>query len=85
MAGHSNVIVRLVLTQDRAASRDLDGNIHIWDLNKAVTEVFEAEDYEKILVRRVKSLSRTVTCIALDERRLVMGSIGQLCVYDYWT
>jgi hypothetical protein len=42
------------------------------------------DDFEQILVRRVKSLSRTVTCIAMDERKLVMGSIGQFYVYDYW-
>jgi len=74
--GHSNVIVRLVLKGDLAASRDLDGRIFIWDVNQ--------ESDDKALLRKVQSLSRTVTCIAMDERRLVMGSIGQFSVYDYW-
>ena len=74
--GHSNVIVRLVLEGDFGASRDLDGRIYVWDLTHT--------DHETALIRKVQSLSRTVTCIAMDERRLVMGSIGQFSVYDYW-
>ena len=74
--GHSNVIVRLVLEGEFAASRDLDGRIFVWDLTY--------QDHDSALVRKVQSLSRTVTCIAMDERRLVMGSIGQFSVYDYW-
>ena len=70
------MIVRLVLEGDFAASRDLDGRIHVWDLTHS--------DHENALIRKVQSLSRTVTCIAMDERRLVMGSIGQFSVYDYW-
>ena len=69
---------------DRGASRDLDGNILIWDLNKAIETNYDVKDYEKILVRRVHSNSRTVTCIAMDQRKLVMGSIGTFCVFDYW-
>ena len=69
---------------DRGASRDLDGNILIWDLNKAIETNYDMKDYEKILVRRVHSNSRTVTCIAMDQRKLVMGSIGTFCVFDYW-
>ena len=46
--------------------------------------MYDHEEYEKVLVRRVHSVSRTVTCIAMDERKLVMGSIGQFCVFDYW-
>ena len=84
LGGHSNVIVRLVLNGDRAASRDLDGNINIWDLNEALEKNYESDDYEKVLLRRVKSVSKTVTCIAMDERKLVMGSIGSLVVFDYW-
>ena len=72
LEGHSNVIVRLVLNGDRAASRDLDGNIFIWDLT------------EKQILRRVKSVSKSVTCIEMDERKLVMGSIGNFSVFDYW-
>ena len=78
------MIVRLVLSGSRAASRDLDGNILIWDLNDALTQNYNHEEYEKILLRRVKSVSRTVTCIALDERKLVMGAIGHFSVFDYW-
>ena len=84
LGGHSNVIMRLILTNDRAASRDLDGNILIWDLTKAIEDNYAFDEYEKILVRRVKSVSRTVTCIAMDDRKLVMGSIGQFCIFDYW-
>ena len=36
LGGHSNVIMRLIITSDRAASRDLDGNILVWDMNKAI-------------------------------------------------
>ena len=44
IGGHSNVIVRLVLNGDqRAASRDLDGNIMIWDLNDALTKTYNHE------------------------------------------
>ena len=68
------MIVRLVLKGDMAASRDLDGGIFIWDMKTDGNP----------LLRKVQSLSRTVTCIAMDERRLVMGSIGQFFVYDYW-
>ncbi len=88
--GHSNVIVRLELSFDLAASRDLDGNISIWDLRKApskidsiANDITDGED-DSILVQKVKSVSRTVTCIAMDARKLLMGSIGQFCVYDYW-
>ena len=41
-------------------------------------------DMEKYLVRKVTSTSKTVTCIAIDDRQLVMGSIGHLNVFDYW-
>ena len=41
-------------------------------------------DVEKYLVRKVTSTSKTITCIALDDRQLVMGSIGHLNVFDYW-
>ena len=78
------MIVRLVLSGDRAASRDLDGNILVWDLNEALKHSFAQDEYEKILLRKVTSLSRTVTCLAMDERKLVMGSIGHFCVFDYW-
>ena len=78
------MIMRLIITEDRAASRDLDGNILVWDMNKAIEDNYATEEYEKILVRRVHSVSRTVTCIAMDDRKLVMGSIGQFCVFDYW-
>ena len=38
------MIVRLVLSGDqRAASRDLDGNIMIWDLNDALTKTYNHE------------------------------------------
>ena len=43
IGGHSNVIVRLVLSGSRAASRDLDGNILIWDLNDALTQNYNHE------------------------------------------
>ena len=52
--------MRLILTNDRAASRDLDGNILIWDLTKAIEDNYAFDEYEKILVRRVKSVSRTL-------------------------
>ena len=78
------MIVRLVLDGDRAASRDLDGKILIWDLPEAAEKVYDHDEYEKVLVRRVQSVSRTVTCIAMDQRKIVMGSIGQFCVFDYW-
>ena len=41
-------------------------------------------DVEKYMVRKITSTSKTVTCIALDDRQLVMGSIGHLNVFDYW-
>ena len=84
LGGHSNVIMRLILANDRAASRDLDGNILVWDLTKAIEDNYAFDEYEKILVRSVKSVSRTVTCIAMDDRKLVMGAIGQFCIFDYW-
>ena len=28
--------MRLIITEDRAVSRDLDGNILVWDMNKAI-------------------------------------------------
>ena len=65
------MIVRLVLNGDRAASRDLDGNILIWDLNDALSKTYNHEEYEKILLRRVKSVSRTVTCIALGANHIL--------------
>ena len=37
------MIVRLVLSGSRAASRDLDGNILIWDLNDALTQNYNYE------------------------------------------
>ena len=37
------MIVRLVLSGSRAASRDLDGNILIWDLNDALTQNYNHE------------------------------------------
>lgn len=39
---------------------------------------------ENYIVRKITSTSKTVTCIALDDRQLVMGSIGHLNVFDYW-
>lgn len=78
------MIVRLVSKADRAASRDLDGNILVWDLTQALEQIYHQSEYEKILLRRVKSVSRTVTCLAMDERKLVMGSIGHFIVFDYW-
>ena len=88
---------------DRAVTRDINGSIFVWDLNRACKiiknnnnsiiqhyhrqnneEKLDNFDVEKYLVRKVTSTSKTITCIALDDRQLVMGSIGHLNVFDYW-
>ena len=55
--------------------------INRYQENKEQPINFEVETY---LVRKITSTSKTVTCIALDDRQLVMGSIGHLNVFDYW-
>ena len=47
-------------------------------------EAHENVATENFIVRKITSTSKTVTCIALDDRQLVMGSIGHLNVFDYW-
>ena len=47
-------------------------------------EAHENVSTENFIVRKITSTSKTVTCIALDDRQLVMGSIGHLNVFDYW-
>ena len=84
---------------DRAVTRDINGLIFVWDLieacNNVKTQSFtnksqpnDAEDtifdVERYLIRKITSTSKTVTCIALDDRQLVMGSIGHCNVFDYW-
>ena len=85
---------------DRAVTRDINGIIFVWDLvgacnimqtNNSIIHQYQQNedklhkfDVEKYLVRQITSTSKTVTCIALDDRQLVMGSIGHLNVFDYW-
>ena len=98
LIGHKNIIMRMEIgwNCDRAVTRDINGLIFVWDLvgacnvigyrNSIITQrenenIFDVETY---LVRKITSTSKTVTCIALDDRQLVMGSIGHLNVFDYW-
>ena len=98
LIGHKNIIMRMEIgwSCDRAATRDINGLIFVWDLagacnvigyrNSIISQqenknIFDVESY---LVRKITSTSKTVTCIALDDRQLVMGSIGHLNVFDYW-
>ena len=78
--------MRLQVTPTKAVTRDLDGSIFIWNLPliKEPIETTQAEEQSWILTK-VKSCSKTVTCIAMDERQLLMGSIGHFNVFDYWT
>ena len=84
---------------DRAVTRDINGFIFVWDLIGACNIIRNNNDIrkrcqqteesgilqvEKYLVRNITSTSKTVTCIALDDRQLVMGSIGHVNVFDYW-
>ena len=85
---------------DRAVTRDINGIIFVWDLvgacnimrtNNSIINGYQPNEeqpdnfeVEKYLVRKITSTSKTVTCIALDDRQLVMGSIGHLNVFDYW-
>ena len=84
---------------DRAVTRDINGLIFVWDLigacnimrnNNSIRkrnqqkEEVDIIEVEKYLVRKITSTSKTVTCIALDDRQLVMGSIGHVNVFDYW-
>ena len=105
LLGHKNIIMRMEIgwNCDRAVTRDINGSIFVWDLNRACKiirnnnnsiiqhyhrqnneEKLDNFDMEKYLVRKVTSTSKTITCIALDDRQLVMGSIGHLNVFDYW-
>lgn len=92
--GHTNVIMRLQVTSTKAVTRDLDGSIFVWDLEKltnraatdgAKNETLSESDTEELLLTKVKSLSKTVTCIAMDDRKLFLGSIGHFDMFDYWT
>ena len=84
---------------DRAVTRDINGLIFVWDLIEACNNVKSENftnnsqpnneedtmfDVERYLIRKITSTSKTVTCIALDDRQLVMGSIGHCNVFDYW-
>ena len=87
-------IIKFQVTSTKAVTRDLDGSIFVWDLqkltNRAVTtgaksETHSESDTEELLLTKVKSLSKTVTCIAMDDRKLFLGSIGHFDMFDYWT
>jgi len=92
--GHNNVIMRLEVTSTMAVTRDLDGNIFVWDLSKVTdsskhhkkdSQNFGPANESNLLLTKVKSLSKTVTCIAINERKIFLGSIGHFDVFDYWT
>ena len=77
-----------------AVTRDLDGCIFVWDLAKLTDpskhHKKDSQNYfpvneSDLLLTKVKSLSKTVTCIAIDERKIFLGSIGHFDVFDYWT
>ena len=80
------------VTATKAVTRDLDGCIFVWNLAKITapknhrSQESDSDDIENdLLLTKVKSLSKTVTCLAMDERKLLLGSIGHFDVFDYWS
>ena len=85
---------------DRAVTRDINGSIFVWDLRRACIPVsirnkqnktkegmegiFDEDCGERYLLRKITSISKSITCIAVDDRQLLMGSIGHFNVFDYW-
>ena len=82
--------IQTQVTATKAVTRDLDGCIFVWNLAKITApknhRSQESDDVENdLLLTKVKSSSKTVTCIAMDERKLLLGSIGHFDVFDYWS
>ncbi|XP_040571807.1 uncharacterized protein [Lepeophtheirus salmonis] len=83
---HNGIIVRLEVDSflQRIVSRDITGEISVWDLSK-YSEEAPLIDTDDLLLRKIDSMSRTVTCLSMEKRRLFLGSIGAFNIQDFWS
>eukprot|EP00096_Caligus_rogercresseyi_P000592 TRINITY_DN11053_c0_g1_i1.p1 TRINITY_DN11053_c0_g1~~TRINITY_DN11053_c0_g1_i1.p1 ORF type:complete len:392 (+),score=70.57 TRINITY_DN11053_c0_g1_i1:63-1238(+) len=85
--GHEGIIVRMEVDSflQRIVTRDINGQISVWDLSKYCDEDAPLIDNEDLLLRKIDSMSRTITCLSLEKRRLLLGSIGAFNIQDFWS
>jgi len=82
---HMTGIFQIQTRGERLVTRDKNGNIVIWDSKLASSLTYLDTEENLVLMRRLDlPYKDKILCIDLDLRRLLVGRIGGVNLFDFW-